>query len=721
MRIRGKEILVMILMAAFASSGVNAQRYRVEKTGFTSEKYDDYSPVYYKDGLVFCSNRKLDVMVVYTTSENKQGTSMWYAVPGEDGMQTVQVFSKELLTNLNDGPATFSRDGSVVYFSRNQDTTTKLRDVFDKQNKLGIYRSERVDNKFVNITPFEYNSPQYSNTTPALSPDGRRLYFASDRPGGFGGADLWYCELSNGEWGNPVNLGPTINTKGNESYPFVSESGILYFASDGWKGFGKKDIFYTLEKEEGDWIPPVHMDELINSKEDDFGLITDQNGNQGYFSSNRESSDNIYRFTADMPSFYECDSLKKNFYCYLFYEEGAMEIDSLPLRYEWNFGDGEKVTSKEAEHCFPGPGKYTVELNIIDNNTGNTFFTQTSYELEIIDEVQPFISSDDDFVRSRNIHFSGLNSNLPQLDISEYYWDFGDGTFTRGAEVDHIFQKQGSYRVMLGVTGAADSTGFVQKECVYKMVQVLKDNQELAMHRARESGQLVYVPDSVDQDSPNTELLYSMQEAESKDAVYRVELFNSETPISIDSTLFDPIRNIYEVTEVFLRKDSLYSYTVGEAPSLLETYPIYNDVVSRGYENASVKSYVLAELAEEELLQLTTELGEFDDAYFEFDDYRIGISSYGLLDQVVEILNRYPGIKLEIAAHTDNMGSFEYNMELSQKRAQSIVDYLVKKGIDTGRLVGKGYGESRPIANNNTEEGRSINRRVEFIILDEHE
>jgi len=106
MRIRGKEILVMILMAAFASSGVNAQRYRVEKTGFTSEKYDDYSPVYYKDGLVFCSNRKLDVMVVYTTSENKQGTSMWYAVPGEDGMQTVQVFSKELLTNLNDGPAT---------------------------------------------------------------------------------------------------------------------------------------------------------------------------------------------------------------------------------------------------------------------------------------------------------------------------------------------------------------------------------------------------------------------------------------------------------------------------------------------------------------------------------------------------------------------------------------------------------------------------------------
>ena len=711
----------MFLMAALASSGANAQRYRVEKTGFSSEKYDDYSPVRYGDGLVFCSNRKLDVMVVHTTSENEQGTSMWYVSPGDEGRESVRVFSRELLTNLNDGPATFSVDGSVVYFSRNQDTTTKLKDAFDKQNKLGLYRAERVDNKFVNITPFKYNSTQYSNTTPALSPDGRRLYFASDRPGGYGGADLWYSEFSNGEWSDPVNLGPVINSKGNESYPFVSESGMLYFASDGWKGTGKKDIFYTLEKEPGDWIEPVHMDELINSKDDDFGLITDQNGSRGYFSSNRESSDNIYQFTADIPSFHECDSLKKNFYCYLFYDEGAMEIDSLPLRYEWNFGDGEKVTSKEAEHCFPGPGSYTVELNIIDNNTGNTFFTQTSYELDITDHVQPYISSEDASVRSRNMHFSGMNSNLPDLDISEYYWDFGDGTFSRGAEVDHMFPKQGTYRVLLGVTGKPDSSGFIEKECVYKMVNVLKDNQDLAMYRARESGQLTYVPNSVDLESPNTELLYSMQEAESKDAVYRVELFNSQTPVSIDSSLFDPIRNVYEVTEVFLRKDSTYSYTVGEAASLLETYPIYSDVVNRGYENASVKSYILAELAEEELLQLTTELGEFDDAYFEFDDYRISPASFALLDQVVEILNRYPGIKLEIAAHTDNMGSFEYNMNLSQKRAQSMVDYLVQKGIDPERLIGKGYGESRPIADNNTEEGQSINRRVEFIILNESE
>ncbi|MCK4990361.1 MAG: OmpA family protein, partial [Bacteroidales bacterium] len=108
-------------------------------------------------------------------------------------------------------------------------------------------------------------------------------------------------------------------------------------------------------------------------------------------------------------------------------------------------------------------------------------------------------------------------------------------------------------------------------------------------------------------------------------------------------------------------------------------------------------------------------------AYFEFDDYRVGEASYPILDRVMAIMMKYPGINLEIAAHTDNMGSFEYNMNLSQKRAQSMVDYLVEHGLDASRLVGKGYGESRPITSNTTEEGRSINRRVEFIIMNEME
>ena len=709
--------LMLLIVLSVISQITEAQSFEVEEVAFNSDRYDDYSPVYYMEGVVFCSNRKQDVMVVYASPDNVESANMWFAPLGDSaGISTI--LSKKLLTPLHDGPATFTRDGMTIYYSRNLEVDVKLRDVFDEQNQLGLFRAHWEVVSWAGVKAFPYNSPEYSITTPALSYDGSRIYFASDMPGGFGGADLWYCDKRGGEWLPPVNLGHNINSTGNESYPFESESGILYFASDGWEGFGKKDIFYSSEVE-GEWIMPVHLDGQINSKADDFGLITDQNGKEGYFSSNRKRNDDIYRFVTDIHSFHSCDSLQRNFYCFLFYDEGFMDIDTLPLSYEWSFGDGERVMGKEVEHCFPGPGNYTVALNIIDNNTGNTFFTQSSYEVEITDAVQPVISSPDAFLRKKEMEFSGLNSNLPGFAISQYYWDFGDGTKAKGAEIAHVYKTEGSYRVQLGVTGFPDSTGFIPKECVYKQVEILEDNQALAMYQARQSGDLKELPDTPDKEPTISHPLFSMQETEQEEAVYRVEVLTSGSKVDIDTSIFDPLRGAYDIIEVFLREDSLYSYTVGEATGVLETYTIYNDVVEKGYDNARVKSYILADLAEEELLQLTSNLGEFADAYFEFDEARIGEASYPILDQVVEIMDRYPSVRLEIAAHTDNMGSFEYNMNLSQRRAQSMVDYLVTQGIDAFRLEGKGYGESRPIAPNNTEEGRMTNRRVEFIILDE--
>ena len=113
----------------------------------------------------------------------------------------------------------------------------------------------------------------------------------------------------------------------------------------------------------GNWINPVHLDPPINSKADDFGLITDKNMEQGYFTSTRDRSDDIFRFKTDIYAFYNCDSLKKNYYCFLFYDESFMDIDTLPLSYEWNFGDGERVKGIEAEHCFPGYTRQDAGIN----------------------------------------------------------------------------------------------------------------------------------------------------------------------------------------------------------------------------------------------------------------------------------------------------------------------------------------------------------------------
>jgi len=711
--------LLVLLLLLISGQVAESQNFEVSKTGFSLDTYNDYSPVYFRDGLVFCSTRKPQVQPEQATPDQMEDANMWYvplqgtALSGAD-----PILLEGLFTSFNDGPATFSPDGLEIYYSRNVDVNPRRRDVFDSRNQLGLFSAIWIDSAWSHITPFPYNSTKYSLTTPALSADGKRIYFASNMPGGHGGADLWYCDRSEDGWLPPVNLGPRINTEGNESYPFENGVGILYFASDGLKGFGKKDIFLTREQN-GEWLTPVHLNAQINSKEDDFGLVTDLNGKEGFFSSNRDHKDDIYHFVTRFPQFYHCDSLQNNFYCYAFQDESSMKIDSLPLSYVWYFGDGERASGLEVEHCFPGAGNYLVELHIIDNNTGNTFFTQSSFEVEISDVEQPYIASPDAIIAKELASFDGLSTNLPRMEVEDYYWELGDGTRLRGAEIEHAFNTKGKYRVQLMVTGRPDSTGWEPWECVYKVVEVLQDHQDLAMYKAQQEGSLIIMQDSTGKEPFVSQSFYSLEDAQAEDAVFRVEVLNSETQISTDSSVFDPLRGIYDIKEVFLRDDSLYSYTVGEADNVLGTYDIYADVVARGFENASVKSYILADLAEEELLQLTSDLGNFSDAYFEFDDYRVGEASYPILDEVVNIMNRYPKLRLEIAAHTDNMGSFEYNMTLSQKRAQSIVDYLVEKGIEAERLIGKGYGESRPIASNTSEEGKMLNRRVEFIILDD--
>jgi outer membrane protein OmpA-like peptidoglycan-associated protein len=718
MRFKTFTKLILIMLLSLQSSKVDGQIFAVEKAAFSSERYDDYSPQWYGSNLVFCSSRKHDVLIVHAAPLNGESVNIWSVSLNEPaGQNEAHIFSEEILSSFNDGPVTFSADGKLIYYSRNIEVEAKLKDVFDKKNQLGLFRARLRDGVWSDISAFIYNSTEYSITTPALTADGTRIYFASNMPGGFGGADLYYCDMEDGEWTQPVNLGSNVNSTGNESYPYVNEAGVLYFSSDGWPGLGKKDIFYTRQEGE-QWEIPVHMDAHINSRADDFGIITNLNGTEGFLSSNRHKNDDIYSFVTDIPPFYSCDSIRKNYYCYLFYDEGFMEIDTVPLSYEWSFSDGAKISGEEVEHCFPGAGQYLVELNIIDNNTGNTFFTQASYDVEIIDEVQPYISSADVFLKEKPLAFSAVKSNLPHMEITQYYWDFDDGLHAKGLEAEHVFERKGTYMVRLGVTGKHDSTGLIPKACVFKMVEVLEDNQELATYQAVQKGDLEELPKPADEDPSMVSPLYSLKEAMENDAVYRVEVLNSPEKVNIDTSLFDPLRGAYDITEVFLREDSIYSYTVGEAGSVMESYSVYGVVVEKGFENASVKSYILADLAEEELLQLTSTLGEFADAYFEFDDFKVTEASYPILDQVVTILNRYPAIRLEIAAHTDNMGSFEYNTMLSQNRTQSMIDYLVSQGIDSSRLVGKGYGESRPIASNSTEEGRMMNRRVEFIILD---
>ncbi len=225
-----------------------------------------------------------------------------------------QRFTKSLNTRYHEGPATFSRDGTRIIFTRNNYNNGRASKSATGVNKLKLYTATQQNGTWSSIEELSFNSDEYSVGHPTLTRDEQYLYFASDMPGGFGGTDLYVSRYQNGQWTRPVNLGSTVNTRGNELFPFVDDAGNLYFSSDGHKGLGALDIFFASLSAGMSVRTVEHLDAPINSAQDDFGLIADPNRLGGYFSSNRRNgNDDIYRFVRES-SLYGCRDLTIRLY-----------------------------------------------------------------------------------------------------------------------------------------------------------------------------------------------------------------------------------------------------------------------------------------------------------------------------------------------------------------------------------------------------------------------
>lgn len=473
-------IYIVLFVASFVRSGLHAQsgRYTVEKAPFSTRTNDEFSPVFYNDGIVFCSNRPDNALVSYK-NDQKRLYSIFY-VTRKDSMVWRQpdLLAREITTDYNDGPATFDKNGNTIYYTRNNSVENLLKNVSDTLNKLGIYSAELVNGIWTGIKPFRYNNPLYSLCTPSITPDGKRIYFASDMPGGYGGMDLYYCDRINNDWNQPVNMGPVINTPKNESFPFASNYAKLFFASDGHKGFGGKDLYYTQEIN-GKWISPVHLDSSINSPADDFGIVTDSTLNSGYFSTNRRHTDDIFSFCTAPEEFLKCDTLKENNYCFTFYDEQHQLIDTIPVIYQWDFGDGKKHVGKEVKHCFPGAGEYSVMLTILDKLTGKAIAEKVKYKVELKNIEQAYINSADVGIVENPVAFDGLKTNIQNFRITDYLWNFGDGFHHGGPNMSQTFKKKGEYTIQLGLLGEKDNLGIIPKTCIMKKIRIYNNYQVL--------------------------------------------------------------------------------------------------------------------------------------------------------------------------------------------------------------------------------------------------
>jgi outer membrane protein OmpA-like peptidoglycan-associated protein len=493
-----KYFYLILLLTWFAKAELRAQsqRFTVKPAPFSSSTNDEFSPVFYQEGIVFCSNQHNNSLISYKDEQNRVFNIFYVTKKDSTGWKQPKILASEITTDFNDGPVTFNENGNIMYYSRNNSIESFLRNISDTSNKLGIYYAELINGIWTNIKPFTYNNPMYSFCTPSLTPGGERIYFSSDMPGGSGGMDLYYCDRRNNNWDQPINLGPVINTPKNESFPFACKYGKLFFASDGHKGFGGKDLFYAQEIN-GEWIVPVHLDSAINSTADDFGLVTDSIAENGYFSTNRRKTDDIFSFSSAPVEFTNCDSLKENNYCFTFYDEQQL-IDTIPVTYHWDFGDGIKRIGTEVKHCFPGPGKYSVKLSIIDELTGKAIAEQVDYKVELENIEQAYINSYNVGIVDKSISFDAVKTNLKGFRITDYLWNFGDGFKPGGPVMSTTFKKKGEYTVKMGLFAEEDSLGMIPKTCVMKKIRIYDTYQELALKGEKEEVEIrIYFMDDL--------------------------------------------------------------------------------------------------------------------------------------------------------------------------------------------------------------------------------
>jgi len=279
----------------------------------------DWGAVNYRNQAVLFVSDSLRYGVVDVDNRNKRS--------GRTNNSYHKIYSIDNLSNTNNSVYGFDKDVNYssnhigpIWFNRSFDTAlityTNFQSLKKIRQKVGepgfhfniygtrrltLYQAVMKNGKWNEPTPFQYNKEnEYSVGHATVSPDGQKLYFASDRPEGYGKIDIWYCvKTADGNWGPPQNCGPMINTPDDDAFPFMDKNGNLYYASKGKIGMGGYDIYKTSFVNDK-WMEPVNMRYPINSEGDDFSFyIPNDKESEGYFASNRDGglgSDDIYGF-----------------------------------------------------------------------------------------------------------------------------------------------------------------------------------------------------------------------------------------------------------------------------------------------------------------------------------------------------------------------------------------------------------------------------------------
>ncbi len=273
--------------------------YEVPTEGFVNT----FSVSQYQDKIVFVGDTKAFAGRQRAAWTGNSYLDLYEMEKSEDGSWMNPVLLKgDINGAFHEGPSTFNSDGTEVYFTRSNYFKRKMEINEARENNLKIFKATLINGEWTNLEEMPFNSDDYSCGHPTLTPCCSTMYFVSDMPGGFGGTDIYKTSFENGEWSKPENLGPNVNTPGNEMFPFYDEEDNLYFSSDAHNSMGGLDVFITYFNGEK-WAKPENLNYPINSMKDDFGFVIDEKKNTGFVSSSRTDNDKIYAFDKFAPTF----------------------------------------------------------------------------------------------------------------------------------------------------------------------------------------------------------------------------------------------------------------------------------------------------------------------------------------------------------------------------------------------------------------------------------
>jgi len=417
--------------------------YKVRKHSRISTGRNEAAAIPFEEGVVYITESNSVGLSSPTDRENRKLFTIYYW--NKSGK--IEQFRPELVSQDHEGPVSFSGDLRTMVFAQRRPMAGQ------KIAPLRLFFAERDENGlWVNEREFEFNDPVAWLFSPSLSYDGNTLFFAANYEDGLGGFDIYRSRFRGGAWTKPENLGPSVNSEGNEIYPFIHPKGRLYFSTDGRDNTGGFDLYET-SLVNGEWYEAIKLESPMNSLSDDYHIWFSEDFKQGYLTSNRRSrSKEIFELSTEIPELEDAKPIKRTYYKYRLQDKKMLDsVDTDLFRYSWLINDTLEIAGHMPVYLFPDTGTYFCELRVFDYQLDTFRISETNKTLRIELHEQAVITAPDTVRVGSPVTFDASNSYLPGFNAFRYIWEFGDGSYGEGMDVSHTYLYPGRYRVKLGV------------------------------------------------------------------------------------------------------------------------------------------------------------------------------------------------------------------------------------------------------------------------------